>query len=122
MLAGPSSKGRLAIPVESIVDVDARRSLLRHRLVILTSDGGQYLVGSLQRDGTVQLDRDIREVAARGVRPCDQAGLSGGRIVRLHSLHPTLRGRLASSPTSPGDLPAVVFSSRRAWPPTYWRS
>ena len=65
MLAGPSSKGRLALPIESIVDIDIRRSLLRHRLVIRTSDGGQYLVGSLGRDEAVQLDCEIREAASR---------------------------------------------------------
>ena len=63
MLAGPSSKRPLAIPIESIVDIDIRRSLLRHRLVIHTSDGGQYLLGSLEREQAIQLDHDIREVA-----------------------------------------------------------
>ena len=65
MLAGPSSKNRLALPIKSIVDIEIRRSLLRHRLIVHTADGGQYLVGSLEQDEAIQLDHEIREVESR---------------------------------------------------------
>ena len=65
ILAGQSNKGRLVLPIESIVDIDLRRSLLRYRLLIHTSNGEQYLVGSQERDEAIQLDHEIREVASR---------------------------------------------------------
>ena len=62
-LSGPEGRERIDLSIDSVDSVSVRRSLLKHRLKIRTTDGAEHTVGDLELHQAIDYRDGIRQLA-----------------------------------------------------------